>query len=65
MEWIGVLLRFAVFVAPLLILGSALAAIVALPYQANPLKVPPVGAKWVRVWWSWVLGEISTYELIK
>ena len=49
----------------LLVLGSALAILLAPGYLANPAKVPGVGVRWLRVWWAWVMGDITTWELIR
>lgn len=59
--------RLAAFaaIAPLLILGTILATLVAPGYLANPAAAPRVGVRWLQVWWSWVVGDITTWELIK
>jgi hypothetical protein len=67
MSKILVPIRLLIFapVGLLLILGTALSILVAPGYLVNPTKVPGVGVRWLRVWWAWVMGDITTWELIK
>jgi len=67
MSKILVLIRLLIFapVGLLLILGTALAALAAPGYFVNPAKVPGVGVRWLRVWWAWVMGDITTWQLIR
>ena len=60
-------IRFLIFLplAPLVVLGSVLAMLLAPNYYVNPAAVPNVGVRWLRAWWSWVRGDITTWELVQ
>jgi len=67
MNRLWIILRFAVFIpfAPLIVAGTLLAMLLAPGYWLNPSKAPGIGLRWLRNWWKWVSGEITTWELIK
>lgn len=64
------MIRFLIFllISPLIVLGTIGAILMGLRGGLMGLRdiasVPAVGLRWLRVWWQWVKGEITTWELI-
>ncbi len=63
--WIVIRMGLFVIAVPLVVAGTLLATLMAPRYWVKPTEVLSVGMRWLRTWWAWVTGKMSTWDFIR